>query len=105
MKNTQHLKIIALLKANKGWVSLPQILSLGVAQYNARIYELRQEGYDIQNKVQTVDGVKHSWFKLIAEPPRTEQEQMIADNNLAAETQINLKAVEKGQLEFAAIGR
>jgi len=43
-------------------IPLPEILRLGIAQYNARIKELREEGKDIQNWTEWVDGEKHSWF-------------------------------------------
>lgn len=38
---------------------------------------------------------------IYPEPPRTEQEEVIAENNLAQETKINLAIIEKGkQLQF-----
>jgi len=73
MNNTQHIKILALLRNRKGWVPLPDILALGIAQYNARIHELREIGYDIQNKTEWVKGVRHSWFLLVSEPHATRQ--------------------------------
>src|SRR5690349_8354193 len=62
----QSQKILEVLRAANGaWVPLPEILSLGIAQYNARVYELRRRGFDIQNKTEIVDGVKHSAYRLI----------------------------------------
>lgn len=46
-------------------VPLPDVLSLGVAQYNARILELRELGYDIRNEIEWHDGIRHSWFRLV----------------------------------------
>ena len=46
-------------------MSLPEILSLGVAQYNSRIYDLRKSGVHIENRVETVAGIRHSWFRLV----------------------------------------
>ena len=65
MYSSQQQKLLAVLEANKGaWVPLPSIMALGIAQYNARIYELRRLGYDIKNKTKEINGVKHSWFCL-----------------------------------------
>src|ERR1700691_2001185 len=78
-RNTrQSEKILALLRFARGaWVPLPEILDLGVAQYNARIFELRRHGLTIENRTETVDGVRHSWFRLVdplagvtPEPPK-----------------------------------
>lgn len=66
----QAEKILALLRSARGaWVPLPEILALGIAQYNARIFELRKRGLNIENRTQTVDGVRHSWFRLVDSPP------------------------------------
>lgn len=61
MKQRERLKRFFEDNPNK-WISLPEILRLGIAQYNARIHELRHEGMKIENKWKIVDGVKHSWF-------------------------------------------
>jgi len=45
------------------WIPLWEILALGIAQYNARIKELRDEGMWIQSKVTTLNGAKHSFFR------------------------------------------
>ena len=74
--SNQQSQILALLRAaHGGWVPLPKILALGIAQYNARIFSLRRAGFDIQNRIEEVDGVRHSWFRLVEptptpEPPR-----------------------------------
>lgn len=58
-------RILQLLAgANGGWVPLPEILALGVAQYAARVHELRRRGHAIENKTQWVGGVRHSWYRL-----------------------------------------
>ena len=46
-------------------VPLPDVLALGIAQYNARILELRELGYDIRNEIEWHDGIRHSWFRLV----------------------------------------
>jgi len=73
---TQHEKILNCLRDTnnqdkEGWVALPKILALGVAQYNARLHELRRRGYDIRNKAKWVGEQRHSWFRLI-EPVHTQ---------------------------------
>ena len=66
---TQRGKILALLvAASGGWVPLPEILALGIAQYNARIFELRKRGLNVENRTETIEGVRHSWFRLVDFP-------------------------------------
>jgi hypothetical protein len=55
-----------LIDAHGSWVPLPQILKLGIAQYNARILELRRLGLVIENKTERVNGARHSWFRLVS---------------------------------------
>jgi hypothetical protein len=50
------------------WVTLPVILSLGIAQYNARIYELRRAGHKIESRTERVRGQVRSYFRLVKEP-------------------------------------
>jgi len=47
------------------WVPLPDILKLGIAQYNARIFDLKSEGMEIINKIEIVNGNRHSWYKYV----------------------------------------
>jgi hypothetical protein len=55
-----------LIQANGGWVPLPEIMALGIAQYNTRPHELRRMGFRIENKLETEDdGMKHSWYRLL----------------------------------------
>lgn len=72
-RNTiQSEKIHALLLAAHGaWVALPEILALGIAQYNARIWQLRHEcGLTIENKTELGDdGIRRSWFRLVPKSP------------------------------------
>lgn len=64
---TQTAKIVEFLRSYKGqWVPLPEILALRISQYSARIYEARHRwGLKIENRVETINGQKHSWFRLI----------------------------------------
>ncbi len=66
---SQAAEILRLLiDAHGSWVPLPEILKLGVAQYNARIFELRRMGFLIENRTQRVNGARHSWFRLVNSP-------------------------------------
>ena len=53
------------------WLGIPEILRLGIAQYGARIFELRREGHHIENfrEWSDADGCYHSWFRLLSSPP------------------------------------
>jgi hypothetical protein len=63
---TQRDAILGLLvRARGAWVPLPKILELGCAQYNARIFELRRLGFHIENRGETRDGVRHTFFRLV----------------------------------------
>jgi hypothetical protein len=66
---SQRARILReLIAANGAEVSLLDILALHIAQYNARIHELRRAGFDIQNRVEDINGVRHSWFRLVSTP-------------------------------------
>ena len=59
-------KIRELFEGRPGqWIGLQTILRLGVAQYNARILELRREGYKIENQTEWVQGVRTSRFRYL----------------------------------------
>jgi len=63
---TQCARILRLLIAARGaWVPLPAIIACA-AQYNARLWTLRHRmGFNIENRTEYVDGVRHSWFRLV----------------------------------------
>ena len=71
MKDTrgaQRSKILELLiSAHGDWVPLPKIRECA-SQYNARIFELRRFGFEITNRMQDVNGSRHSWFRLLEGP-------------------------------------
>jgi len=63
-------RLLRLLERFQGeWVDLPTILNLRVAQYNARIKQLRDEGYVIENRVEWRGRVKKSWFRFQGKTP------------------------------------
>ncbi len=58
----QRDRLFALLKDRANlWVPLKDILALGIAQYNARIFELRCLGHRIESKQEG----DRSWFRLV----------------------------------------
>jgi hypothetical protein len=60
---TQRDKLLAALSLRAPeWVPLPQILELGIAQYNARILELRRQGFRIENRR---DSEQKTFFRLL----------------------------------------
>jgi len=64
-RKTQSAALLRLLiDAHGSWVPLPEILALGIAQYNARILELRRLGFVIENKTERINGARRSWFRL-----------------------------------------
>lgn len=50
-RKTQKEKILALLKRKK-FVSVPELMRLGIACYTKRISELREDGYIIKNHIE-----------------------------------------------------
>jgi hypothetical protein len=70
-RTTQRAAILAvLLRARGGWVPLPQIMACA-AQYNARVHELRRLNFQIENRIETVNGVRRSAFRLDLAPINT----------------------------------
>jgi hypothetical protein len=79
-KRRQRDQILRLLIDHKGtWVPLPAILSLNIAQFGARILELRALGFNIQNETFWCEGKKCSRYRLIpgvwTKPPRAERKK------------------------------
>lgn len=68
-RDTQAQRILKLLQRySPNEVSLVEILDLHIAQFGARILELRRAGYDIRNRRETAnDGTVHSWYKLVTQ--------------------------------------
>lgn len=59
----ENLKVYFEARKNT-WIPLTQIMPFS-AQYNARLYELRQSGMCILNKTEIINGVKNSWYKFV----------------------------------------
>jgi hypothetical protein len=62
-KSDQQQHIYELL-LSKEWVTLPEIMDLRIANYRARISELREQGYHIECETEWVNGVRHSKYRL-----------------------------------------
>lgn len=70
-RGTQRGRILQLLKENSGcWVPSHQLASIAL-QYGARIYELRKQGYKIDNKMQDVNGKTYGAFRLVPAASQT----------------------------------
>ena len=64
---TQKDRLMCLFRDRPNqWIPLPEILKTGIAQYNARIKELREEGIDIQNRIEHISGERHSWYMYVS---------------------------------------
>jgi hypothetical protein len=72
MVKTQQQRIIELLSPGH-WVRLPRILDLRIANYRARISELRQLGWTIDCTVVGVNkGTKRlSWYRMTKNPEKS----------------------------------
>ncbi len=68
---SQTQRIVQVLRSRSPhWVPLAEILALRISQYSVRIHQARHEcGLNIENRVDIVNGVKHSWFRLIEAKP------------------------------------
>ena len=64
-RTTQRQRILQLLREREGgWVPSPELAAIAL-QYNARVLELRRQGYNIENKAQHVNGQVHGAFRLV----------------------------------------
>ena len=85
-RNTQCGQFLGLLiKARGGRVSLPAILALGIAQYNARVHELRRMGFHIVNERERVNGQLRTWFRLTSGPPPSSNQEFQQQNQKRGE--------------------
>lgn len=74
-RKTQHDKIISAFREHGGILTPSDIMRLGIAQYNTRIFELKRGvpnekgetvSYNIKNEyLGTFDGIKHTRFVLV----------------------------------------
>src|SRR6266849_9788412 len=66
-KNQRARILRLLIDARGAWVPLLETMACA-AQHNARILELRRRGFNVQNRTERVDGVRHSWLRLPNSP-------------------------------------
>ena len=67
-RNSQATRVLNLL-LSKEWVTLPEIMDLRIANYRARISELRRKNYNIVNRTErTPDGTLHSFYRIEGRP-------------------------------------
>jgi hypothetical protein len=85
-RTTQPAAILGvLLRARGDWVPLPQILALGIAQYGARIHELRKLNFQIENRQENRDGKRHTWFRLRMAAASTTRADQVAGSCTSSE--------------------
>lgn len=69
---SQTARIVNLLRSRSPeWVPLPEILDLKprISQFSARVWEARHRwSLPIENRMETINGEKHSWFRLVEAP-------------------------------------
>jgi hypothetical protein len=63
--HTQRARFLQLLLEARGAeVGLPEILDLTISQFGARLKELRSLGFHIENRQETRDGQRLSFYRL-----------------------------------------
>lgn len=71
-RTSQAELLLALLRARRGEserLELPEIRNLGIYQHTARIFELRERGFVIENEMERMeDGSVHSFYSLVHDP-------------------------------------
>jgi hypothetical protein len=67
----QRDRLLGLLKSRMpNWVPLPDIIALGIANYTARIHELRCLGFRIPPpRVEVANRQRRTWYHLESWPP------------------------------------
>jgi hypothetical protein len=54
-----------LVRAHGGWVPAPELAECGGLQFSARLFEIRHDlGFNVENRIETVNGTKKSWYRL-----------------------------------------
>jgi hypothetical protein len=100
----QTERLVTKLRERLGeWVPLPELLDIRprIAQFSARIYEARHKlGLHIENKVETINGEKHSWFRLLEHPAalRPEEPSLVACTTAMADTAAPVRHVAQSVL-------
>jgi hypothetical protein len=72
-KSQEQRLLAALRRARRDGtaVSVPELLQMGLAQFNWRIFKLRCRGFEIQNRMaRRADGVVLSEYRLTFDPEK-----------------------------------
>jgi hypothetical protein len=64
------LRLLRDARSENRSLTLPQILDTHIAQFTARIYELRKRGFTIENEMERNSGTVRSSYRLIFDPER-----------------------------------
>ena len=66
-RQTQRQRLRELFEQREGqWIGLPEILSINIAQFGARLKELRDiGGMRIENMMEHGDGTVRSWYRYM----------------------------------------
>ena len=64
-KPTQHDRILQSLSSGEWVECFKLVYDSRCLAYTGRITELRQKGYTIENKTETVNGEKHGWYRWV----------------------------------------
>jgi len=97
IKLSQEDRILEYLKTGKSISPIEALQKFGSFRLGARIYSLKKKGYRIEEIDTHINGKTFARYFLAEE-----NEEAIANNNLAQETAINRKAFEddNGQMGF-----
>ena len=69
---TQEAKILSLLESLwPTWTPAPRLSAISL-QYCRAIASLRDRGIEIENRLETVDGVRHGFYRLVRKPKPTD---------------------------------
>ena len=78
-KITREKRILNLLQpAWPNWVPAPSLAAVSL-QYSARIFALRKRGFQISNKIEIRNGVKHGYFRLGPAPIPSNREHRASE--------------------------
>lgn len=65
------IEMLRTSRANKTPLCLPEIMRAGIAQHGARLKEIRDRGFRVENVMERrSDGAVHSWYWLRHDPER-----------------------------------
>jgi hypothetical protein len=82
-KPTQDDRILHLLQAAwPSWTPAPALSRISL-QYGSRVHSLRRKGFQISNKIEIRNGVKHGYFRLGSAPLPSNRELRASQQKVA----------------------